>query len=92
MRKLDKTFYILILTFCGIGIMICLISMIAIFTSCQPPPDPLKNAEFPCECIFKSTTTHAIKFKCQDGEYYFIDKSYYNTFKKDTIINEPLNK
>lgn len=85
MSKLDNLDKILIILFI-VGVTM------AIITSCQTKKHPLSEAVFPCECIYKSTTQPAIKFKCQDGEYYFVDPDYHKAIKQGEIITEPLNK
>lgn len=76
----------------GLRFFFILLLIALLIFSCQPPKDPLSAAEFPCECLFKSTTTYAVKFKCQNGEYYFVDEKYNRGCKKNEVITEPLNK
>lgn len=91
MRKIDKWF-IWDITIGIIAIMFTI--LIGLLFSCQPSADPLKNAEFPCICIYKSKTDFSIKFKCPDREqpYYFVDEKYHRKYEVGEIINEPLNK
>ena len=75
----------------GIISILCGVLLTLLFHSCQTKTDPLDKAAFPCECIYKSKTNYAVKFKCQDGEYYFVDKEHNQACKEGDIINEPLN-
>lgn len=85
MRKLD----ILEIGFMVYSFMI--VGLVIFPTSCQPPPDPLKNAEFPC-FVIKKGFAHRIWIDCQDKPYSFADKGYSEAFKEKDTINEPLNK
>lgn len=61
------------------------------FSSCQPSKDPLSNAEFSCECIYKGYE-YEIHFQCQEEKpYKFKDEKYYKRCNEGDIINESLN-
>lgn len=77
--------------FSGIITGMIIIGVVLSIISCQPPEDPLKNAEFDC-VVIKKGFAYRIWIQCKDSLYPFADELYSGAFKEKDTIYEPLNK
>ena len=57
---------------------------------CNTEFDPLKDAVFPCTCLFENQKNNVQRWQCQDKDYYFIKKEYCNKYNENDVIDKPL--
>ena len=86
MRKLD----ILARAICAIGIIICLIGITFMLTSCQPK-DKLHGLNCPCKVITADTTPRGsvVTYIDKDGKQStVISEALYEQYKKNNELNK----